>query len=106
MLICCSTAVPACIRPHAAGEHDSLSAAEGSRPYHWALQPGWAAENLTQNIGAAFQIASHPEVLNPQAGDVPTQHVFGRNAAGELIHYYWAPELGWNHVTQIYASKY
>jgi hypothetical protein len=66
--------------------------------YYWSPQPGWAAENLTQyrNIGVAFRIVSEPRVINLQVGDIPTQHAFGRNAAGELIHYYWAPELGWS----------
>ena len=65
--------------------------------YYWAPQPGWAAENLTRYgaIGAAYQFASDPVVINLQSGDTPTQHVFGRNAAGELIHYYWAPQPGW-----------
>jgi hypothetical protein len=65
--------------------------------YYWSPQPGWAAENLTQyaNIGAAFRIAGDPEVVNLQSGNVPTQHVFARNANGELVHYYWSPQPGW-----------
>jgi hypothetical protein len=65
--------------------------------YYWSPQPSWAAENLTQRptIGAAYRIASDPAVVNLQEGDLPTQHVFGRNAAGELIHYYWSPQPSW-----------
>ena len=48
-----------------------------------------------RRLGAAFQIAGDPKVINLQAGDIPTQHAFGRNAAGELIHYYWSPQPGW-----------
>jgi hypothetical protein len=65
--------------------------------YYWSPQPGWAAENLTQRptIGAAFQTASDPAVVYYQDGGIPYVHVFGRNAAGELIHYYWSPQPGW-----------
>jgi hypothetical protein len=65
--------------------------------YYWSPQPGWAAENLTRypNIGAAYQFVGDPQVVNLQSGDLPTQHVFARNAAGELIHYYWSPQPGW-----------
>jgi hypothetical protein len=30
-----------------------------------------------------------------QSGDIPMQHAFARNAAGDLIHYYWSPQPGW-----------
>jgi hypothetical protein len=65
--------------------------------YYWSPAPGWQAENLTSypNIGAAFQLASDPVAINLQSGATPTQHVFGRNAAGHLIHYYWSPAPGW-----------
>jgi hypothetical protein len=65
--------------------------------YYWSPQPGWAAENLTQynNIGVAYRIASDPEAINLQAGNIPTQHVFAHNADSELIHYYWSPQPGW-----------
>ena len=65
--------------------------------YYWSPQPSWAAENLTQraNIGNAFQIASDPAAVSYMSGDTPTEHVFGRNAAGELIHYYWIPQTSW-----------
>jgi hypothetical protein len=71
--------------------------------YYWSRHPGWVAENLTQypSIGPAFQIASEPRVsdlyIYDRYGDVTTAalHVFGRNAAGELIHYYWSEQAGW-----------
>jgi hypothetical protein len=65
--------------------------------YYWSSQPGWGAENLTQyqKIGAAFRIASDPVVDSFLSGPTPTQHVFGRNANGDLIHYYWSPQPDW-----------
>src|SRR6516162_5113992 len=65
--------------------------------YYWSPAPSWAAEDLTSRatIGTAFRLASDPGVSNLQSGDVPTQHVFGRNAGGDLIHYYWSPAPSW-----------
>ena len=63
--------------------------------YHWSSGPGWAAENLTAraNIGNAFQFARDPVVALRLPDEL---HVFGHNAVGELIHYYWSPEPGWS----------
>ena len=65
--------------------------------YWWWADQGWRAENLTQyaNIGSAYRIASEPAVINLQSGDTPTQHVFARNTAGDLIHYWWWAQQGW-----------
>jgi hypothetical protein len=65
--------------------------------YYWTPQSRWAAENLTQRaaIGVAFRIASDPEADSFLSGDIPTEHVFGRNAAGDLIQYYWSPQPSW-----------
>jgi hypothetical protein len=62
--------------------------------YYWSPKPGWAVENLTAraNIGTAFQFASDPVVELRLPDEL---HVFGHNAVGELIHYYWSPEPGW-----------
>jgi predicted acylesterase/phospholipase RssA len=65
--------------------------------YYWSPQPSWAAENLTQraNIGNAYRIAGDPAADSFLSGDTPTEHVFGRNADGDLIHYYWSPRPSW-----------
>ncbi|MCB1771800.1 MAG: hypothetical protein KDJ31_19195, partial [Candidatus Competibacteraceae bacterium] len=59
----------------------------------------WAAENLTtgrSNIGTQFRLASDPVVVNLlQDGVERSQHVFGRNSNGDLIHYYWFPSRSW-----------
>lgn len=36
-----------------------------------------------------------PAGINLQSGNIPTQHVFGRNAEDDLIHYYWDPGNSW-----------
>lgn len=47
-------------------------------------------------VGPAFRIANKPEVINSRSGSIPTQHTFGRNTSGDVIHYYWSPAAGWN----------
>ena len=65
--------------------------------YYWSAAPSWAAENLTLygSIGAAFRMTADPVALNLQNGTITTQHVFGRNSAGDLVHYYWSAAPGW-----------
>lgn len=66
--------------------------------YYWISSLGWAAENLTtgySNIGTAFRIVNTPVVINLFSNNTPTQHVFGRNSIGDVIHYYWSPSAGW-----------
>jgi hypothetical protein len=77
--------------------------------YWWSAQQGWQAENLTTdypNIGAGYRIVSSPVVINLHSGDTPTQHVFGRNSVGDLIHYWWSAQQGWlaENLTTGYAS--
>jgi hypothetical protein len=77
--------------------------------YWWWAQEGWQAENLTTgypNIGTRYRIVSNPVVTNLHVGDVPTQHAFARNANGELIHYYWSAQQGWQaeNLTTGYAN--
>jgi hypothetical protein len=65
--------------------------------YYWSAQPGWAATNLTKSplIGTAFRIASDPQAITLEVGHVETRHVFARNGAGDVIHYYWSAQPGW-----------
>jgi hypothetical protein len=67
--------------------------------YYWSPVQGWQAENLTSysNIGTAFRIVQDLKVINGPTSDsgAPVQHVFGRNGAGDLIHYYWISSQGW-----------
>src|SRR5262249_8474988 len=66
--------------------------------YYWISSLRWPAANLTSgysNIGTAYRIPALPEVITLLSGSTPTQHVFARNALGNLIHYYWSPSPGW-----------
>ena len=40
-------------------------------------------------------MTTHPAAANLISGNTRTQHVFGRNNFGELIHYYWWAQQGW-----------
>jgi hypothetical protein len=84
--------------------------------YWWDPWSSWHDENLTAraNIGPAFKIVSDvvaindPWVGNPNfATSQIGQNVFGRNANGELIHYYWYPQPSWRaeNLTQTATSN-
>jgi len=77
-------------------------AADGSLLHFYGTQDlaSWGGENLTTKTGAgaAGRLVGRPAVLNGGGlgnGDVPAQHVFGRNASGHLIHYGWVNYAGW-----------
>ena len=67
--------------------------------YYWSPQPGWQAENLTRrdNIGSRFRFVADLAVVNlvVSGQGYTAQNAFGRNADGELVHYYWSPEPSW-----------
>jgi hypothetical protein len=65
--------------------------------YYWSPALDWSVENLTgrASIGASYRIAGEPVADALVSGATPTQHVFGRNATGDLIHYYWLPGPSW-----------
>lgn len=60
--------------------------------YWWRAEEGWQAVNRTFT---GYHITSEPVVINLRSGDAPTQHVFARNNAGDLIHYWWWAQQGW-----------
>jgi hypothetical protein len=86
--------------------------------YYWSAFPGWAAENLTLRAQpapgspAVIPIADKRLVGDPVAINVldirgvPTQHVFGRTAAGGVVHYFWRAADGWQveNLTTRYAT--
>ncbi len=68
--------------------------------FYWIPSSNWAAEDLTAktNSGADGHIQGRPFVIvGPSRGnrEIPSQHVFARNQAGELIQYFWVNHLGW-----------
>lgn len=61
---------------------------------------GWSHANLSFNRGASYRIAGDPSPVNAIRFDAAVGHfvrpdVFARNAAGELLDFYWEPSNGW-----------
>ena len=65
--------------------------------YYWSPEYSWDAGNLTSTIGASsqFRLSGDPAAINLWDSNTPTQHVFGRNSEGDLVHYYWSPQASW-----------
>lgn len=63
--------------------------------YWWSAAPpsGWHSENLTIHVGGPTiqtdLVAEHSRV------GYLRHDVFGRNSAGQLIHYWWSAQSGW-----------
>lgn len=77
------------------------SGTDGDLLHYWFANSAWATENLTAftSAGTAGRLVGQPFFVNgPQRGNegVLGQNLFARNAAADLIQYWWINYHGWD----------